>query len=165
MNGTDGGTTPRPRLTINMETTMPTATQTPTTPTRRAAIGFSLAAFAAGLATPALASTPNPDAELIALGRAMEAAWIEEKRAFAADEDDSTLAQQALLQTGTIVDQIEAVRATTIEGLAVKRRALAWCFAGGPVTAEELCDQEFPTTDFRIIASILDDLSAGSAAA
>jgi hypothetical protein len=36
---------------------MPTATKQTTTPTRRTAIGFSLAAFAAGLATPALAST------------------------------------------------------------------------------------------------------------
>jgi hypothetical protein len=57
---------------------MPVATQTPTTPTRRSAIGFSLAALAAGLTVPVLASasptegissidTLGTDAELIAL--------------------------------------------------------------------------------------------------
>ncbi|WP_158927060.1 hypothetical protein [Acidisphaera sp. S103] len=48
---------------------MPTATNTPTTPTRRSAIGFSLAAMAAGLTVPALASAAKPDADakLIAL--------------------------------------------------------------------------------------------------
>jgi hypothetical protein len=57
---------------------MPTATQTPTTLTRRSAIGFSLSAFAAGLTVPVLASasltegvastdTLGADAELIAL--------------------------------------------------------------------------------------------------
>lgn len=46
---------------------MPTATQPHTTPTRRSAIGFSLAAMAAGLTVPALAKAADPDAELIAL--------------------------------------------------------------------------------------------------
>jgi hypothetical protein len=57
---------------------MPTATNNNTTPTRRSALGFSLAAFAAGLTVPALASasptegvastdTLGADAELIAL--------------------------------------------------------------------------------------------------
>ena len=41
--------------------------QTNQSPTRRSAIGFSLAAMAAGLTLPALASAANPDAELIAL--------------------------------------------------------------------------------------------------
>jgi hypothetical protein len=39
----------------------------PTTPTRRSAIGFSLAAFAAGLTVPALASAAEPDAKLTKL--------------------------------------------------------------------------------------------------
>jgi hypothetical protein len=43
---------------------MSQATQTPTTPTRRSAIGFSLAA---GLTAPALASEAEPEAELIRL--------------------------------------------------------------------------------------------------
>jgi hypothetical protein len=46
---------------------MPTATQTHTTPTRRSALAFSTAAIVAGLATPVLASAPDPDAELIAI--------------------------------------------------------------------------------------------------
>jgi hypothetical protein len=61
---------------------MPTATQTHTTPTRRAAIGFSVAAFDAGLAVPDFVKPPplpwrggprpaegvqDADAELIAL--------------------------------------------------------------------------------------------------
>ena len=41
--------------------------QTNQSPTRRSAIGFSLAAMAAGLTVPVLASAANPDADLIAL--------------------------------------------------------------------------------------------------
>jgi hypothetical protein len=46
---------------------MPTATQPPTTPTRRSALGFSAAALLSGLMAPVLASPADPDAELIAL--------------------------------------------------------------------------------------------------
>lgn len=56
---------------------MPTAVQSHTPPTRRSAIGFSLAAMAAGLTVPALASAakPDPDAELIALARQLDPQW------------------------------------------------------------------------------------------
>src|SRR5580692_4637702 len=47
--------------------------QTNQSPTRRTAIGFSLAAMAAGLTVPALASAAKPDAELIALCNRMVA--------------------------------------------------------------------------------------------
>jgi hypothetical protein len=47
---------------------MPTATNTPTTPTRRSALGFSAAAIVAGFTLPALARPDaTTDAELIAL--------------------------------------------------------------------------------------------------
>jgi hypothetical protein len=42
---------------------MPTATQPHTTPTRRSAIGFTLAALTAGLTVPVLASAAKPDAD------------------------------------------------------------------------------------------------------
>jgi hypothetical protein len=49
--------------------TIHTAVESNTTPTRRYALGFSAAAIIAGLTKPAIASatSPNPDAELIAL--------------------------------------------------------------------------------------------------
>jgi hypothetical protein len=70
---------------------MPTATQIPTTPTRRSAIGFSLAAFAAGLTVPKLAGagraegissidTLGADAELIPLVDRIRANGAESNR-------------------------------------------------------------------------------------
>jgi hypothetical protein len=45
------------------------------TPTRRSADGFSLAAFTAGLTVPALAEVANPDAELRDLVKTMDREW------------------------------------------------------------------------------------------
>jgi hypothetical protein len=44
---------------------MPTAIHDPTIPTRRSAIGFSVAALTAGLTVPAVAAIAGPDAELV----------------------------------------------------------------------------------------------------
>jgi hypothetical protein len=45
------------------------------TPTRRSALGFSIAALAAGLTVPALANAANPDAKLVDLLKTMERQW------------------------------------------------------------------------------------------
>jgi hypothetical protein len=109
---------------------MPTATQTNTTPARRSADGFSLAAFTAGLTVPALAAQPNPDAELIAIGR--EAAPLVDEfdrhtaAFFALPEGDPAIERTA--QAGDqsfdrlrgLATQAAPLRATTLDGLAAK---------------------------------------------
>jgi hypothetical protein len=64
-------------------------------------------------------------------------------------------------RTGIIVDQIELQTATTLQGLQVKMRAPTWCCSGEPITAQKLhwFDSE-PTTDMRLLASIVTDLAA-----
>jgi hypothetical protein len=152
---------------------MPTATNNHTTPTRRTALGFSAAAFVAGLTTPTLArGVPlSPDAELIRLGRALDTAAARTAEAYAITAGEDTEEAEAFVDSVNktaldIVERIELLRATTLEGLKVKHQALCWCWCGDPLTAEALADHPQPCADMRLLAGLLDDLSAmGSAAA
>jgi hypothetical protein len=89
-------------LTKSTERVMPTATINHTTPTRRSALGFSVAAIFAGLTVPALAIPPmrqDQDAQLVAIGR--EAATLVDEFSrcsaafFALPDGDPTLNQVA----------------------------------------------------------------------
>ncbi len=102
-------------------------------------------------------TAPHPDAELIRLGRELEAAWAAERAAWIAlHEDDSP---EADAQSGAaynrcdgIVDAIEAEQAATLDGVLVQARAVAWIYDGD--------DFELPggTTDQRIACQIVRDL-------
>jgi hypothetical protein len=109
---------------------MPTATQTHTTPTQRSTLGFSVAAFAAALATPALAAGVNPDAELIAIGR--EAAPLVDEfdrytaAFFALPDGDPGIKRaghagdRSYDRLRELVAQAMPLRAATLNGLAAK---------------------------------------------
>jgi hypothetical protein len=134
-------------------------------PTRRGALQFSAAALFAGLTVPAIAGHADGDAELIRLGHEMDTAVARQAEAWATvgreDTDEAeSIAVAAQRHVGTIVDQIEALPATTLDGLKVKRRAIAWCWCDEPVTAEMLADHPQPAADMRILAGLLQDLSA-----
>jgi hypothetical protein len=100
---------------------MPTATTSNTTPTRRSAIGFSLAAFAAALAVPAVASTPEPDAELIALAATLRAnnAAIRRLEAMAEYHPDDAYDQLDKVRFDAIARSGD-LTATTLAGLRAK---------------------------------------------
>ena len=121
---------------------MSQATNTPTTPTRRAAIGLSVAAFAAGLTAPARAKASDalcstegahtPDAELIALCDRFVQNETKQASLYVtiSDEDERDLAlEPLLLEWRNLLDQIEQLDGpTTMAGAkAMARAALATC--------------------------------------
>lgn len=134
-------------------------------PTRRGLFGGIAAVAAAPVAA---ASVPHhPDAELLQLGEQLIIAWRRENEGWAAckgeNDDDGPLTTQALrlaAEAAGVVDQIEATPATTLLGVLVKMRALAWCRVGDPVTIEDLVAHGEPSTDMLVVVSLLRDLSA-----
>lgn len=112
-----------------------------------------------------LPSDPHPDADLIRLGEAFEAAWRYENEEYALLKGvEQTFENEAVVcasahaaadATSALVDQIMECRAVTIEGLRVKARAVCWCHAGDPID-----EQSFGSdgTDVRVAATIVRDL-------
>jgi hypothetical protein len=101
----------------------------------------------------------NNDIELLALGRLLDAAVADESRILAqigCSDDRCKLDkafEEAVAVTGGLARQIAATRATTLEGLRVKARAVRWCYCG---TFEDLDADE--TTDIALSSSIVRDL-------
>jgi hypothetical protein len=154
---------------------MSTATKPNTTPTRRSALGFSAAAIVAGLTVPALAippTRPNPDAELVAIGREAATLVDEFNRCSAAfftlPDGDPTLVRAAdagdpsFFRLEELVTQVTPLRATTLIGLAAKaillRHLIILEFGTGGVFVSD----DTPLTD--LMWSLTYDL-AGSAEA
>jgi len=119
--------------------------------TRRAAI-----AGLAAIPTAAMsADERNPDAGLLLLGEQLDRLWAEENRLYAILEasrtdHDGDLWDAANDRTSAVVDQIEALPASTFAGLQVKARAVSWCYCGDPIYLD---DQR--TTDIRLTEQIL----------
>ena len=117
-----------------------------------------IAPVAALTAAPALAA---PDAELIALGERLRAAWSADKATIDRLRGIDTHAAYAEIDASiaacsAIVADIESMRATTLEGVKVKALAVSWCHSGEPFDDESFSEQA--TTDVRIVSSILNDL-------
>ncbi len=115
-------------------------------------------ALAGAVAIPSAA--PNPDADLIQLGAAFEA---EQTRyaAFFAEHTDTTddEADAACRPCGDLAGKIQALRATTIEGLRIKAMALRWCWSGEEGGDLDLSSRYgMKTTDMRLASSIILDL-------
>jgi hypothetical protein len=96
--------------------------------------------------TAPLESPPQPlDANLIADGEALEAAWQAELRAMIAARRGGAEATAAALaaraQSEAIVGRIEAARALTLDGLKVKARAESWRRDGEPLAPAAAEDQ------------------------
>lgn len=122
---------------------------------RRALLGG--IAIAPLLALPALAAL-HPDAEILRLGRLMEAHWEVERQsetAGAHDQNEDEPVETAFHKTRQVVIEIEAATASTLEGLRVKARACLWCHSGELPTLE---DFEAATTDVRLAVGIVRDL-------
>lgn len=108
--------------------------------------------------------TPQPDAELIQLGEAFEAAWRHENEEWAlVDGVEQTIENEEIIcasahaatrATNALVTQIMQCRAVTVQGLRVKARAISWCHAGDPVFADSLGEG----TNTMLAASIIRDL-------
>jgi hypothetical protein len=104
---------------------MQVTTQPHTTPTRRSAIGFSLAAIAAGLTMPVLASAAEPDAELIALAAVLRAnnAKIRALQAMKANHPDETYVPLDKCRHDVIARSGD-LTATTLAGVRAKAAIL-----------------------------------------
>jgi hypothetical protein len=97
----------------------------------------------------------TPDADLIALEKELDGASANERAVYAENEhDDSGEADarcaEAYERTANVVEKIEALPTTTLDGLRVKAKCVEWCCAGDPkgVTFGN-------TTDVRIAAHIV----------
>ena len=103
----------------------------------------------------------SADAALVALGEELEAAWAATTAAYEKYRDDPSLEAGVITDVAdkaaaAIVHQIEAVPASTIDGLRVKARAVQWCYDADPV--DLAVDRS--TTDLRLANSIIRDLLA-----
>ena len=93
-----------------------------------------------------LESPPQPlDANLLADGEALEAAWQVEIRAMIAARRGGAqvvaAARAARGESEAIVGRIEAARALTLDGLKVKARAESWRRDGAPLAPESAEDR------------------------
>ena len=131
--------------------------------------------FKNGLAAMPLATLPATlasEAELLRLGAEFELAWdrqaaCERATAPADSPDDVHDALYAAFETAyhatsAIVDKIEGIKATTLDGVLVKLRACSWCHSGEPFDGSFLWDDPRcpATTDFRCAEGVLRDLLA-----
>ena len=108
------------------------------------------------LATAAAPPTSGPNAELLRLGAALEAAWAHQE-ALLPSCTDAELAT-TMAPCSALVDRIEQIPARTLEGLMVKARAISWCNSGEEIDPDRFCPYPGATTDGRIAASIVRDL-------
>ena len=90
-------------------------------------------------------STRRTDAELLEQGKAFEAAWarevttlIELKRQRTPDAE--AVAESARAAAAGIAARIQTARATTLDGLKVKARAILWRRNGEPLETFSRCD-------------------------
>ena len=94
-----------------------------------------------------LEAPPQPlDAQLLADGEALEAAWQAELRAMIAARRGGAqavaMARAARAESEAIVARIEATRALTLDGLKVKARAESWRRDGAPLSQTAAEDQQ-----------------------
>lgn len=128
---------------------MPTANHDTITPTRRTALGFSVAAFAAGLAAPAvaLAGATNPDAELLSVAAdfmvSQERLWPSDRRMSTGLSDDEAGAE--IDRWYAAMDRVAELPARTPAGRRAKievAHAALWSTAysnGSGLDREEQC--------------------------
>ena len=170
--------TPEPRPADRRPSTAPQAEAL--SPSRRD-LGAAVAAFLMVRGTPAVAATPvpidvpppastpepHPDAPLLQLDDRLSKAWAKENTAWAdaEDEDDDDgpkglVAVQLNEATRRLVEIIGNTHASTLDGLLVKMRAIAWCRSGRPFDLSDLHHRagEAPT-DMKLLADLLGDLS------
>lgn len=98
------------------------------------------------------------------LAKRFEEAWAAERAVehlldTAKTIEDEEPWEAANLATQKVVDEIESMKATTLEGLRLKARAVQWCH--GNDTVDLRCDQD--TTNLRLATSIVEDLLRGVA--
>lgn len=131
---------------------------------------FLMTAPAAALAIHTGAPIGEPDADLLDLGRQLRAAWAAENETaakwagtYTAEAARATTA--AADTTRAIAERIEKLPATTLAGVRVKVDAVSWCCSGEPFEDDTFCHYAKPTTEVRIVSSILRDLLAMPAAA
>ncbi|MBB3936583.1 hypothetical protein [Aureimonas phyllosphaerae] len=98
---------------------------------------------------------PQPDAELMSLGVALDAAWASQD---AIEETGGAGFDEAYAAALAVAGRIEALPATTLAGLQVKARVVAWCHGGEPIPTDDTVDGR--TTDMRMVAALLRDLLA-----
>jgi predicted secreted protein len=96
----------------------------------RGAMGAAIAGVTVGAIAPASAAAPTgPDAYILSLGKELAAAIENEKAALdavasLADDEVDAIFEPAFERTKAITARIVVARATTLEGLKVKARAL-----------------------------------------
>lgn len=74
------------------------------------------------------------------------------------DEESDEHINAACRRTSDVVDRIETIHATTLEGLCLKALAVSWCYSSGPIEFDDN-----PTTDLRLAQSIIRDILAMAA--
>jgi hypothetical protein len=153
---------------------MPTATNTHTTPTRRSALGFSVAAIVAGFTVPAIAGALDPDAKLRELVKTLNRQWevseiiAEEMHSLPGGITPQSKGAERRMDDalggwwGT-VDQIIETPASSPSGLRAKAEAvqrvmacMTFCETNRP-KAEQLADAD---ADDRLAWSLAADILA-----
>lgn len=114
----------------------------------------------AAVAIPVASAAPLVDQALLELGTKFEAAFAAEEplRLATNDTDDLTVWnawEAASSLTEEIVNEIERMPATSIEGLRVKARCILWCSGDGSVSISD-----GKTADYRLAQQIVTSLLA-----
>jgi hypothetical protein len=130
------------------------------------AAGSAAAVFAGLKGAARAAPVAMVDGYLLSLGKELDAASENETAVLAAADglpgkEIDRLYDPARIRSKDLVEKIIATKATTIDGLKVKARALAWCHSGDVIDATSF--DSYPTTDIKVLASIAQDLLYGGA--
>lgn len=124
--------------------------------TSRRAVMAGLAGTVIAGAAPAAILDDSPDAALLALGEALDAAWLAEQEDDARYRRTGEWGDEAIFQRcSALVDRIARTPAYTLDGLRVKAKAISWCHSGECIDLEPRYEH---TTDMRMAHSILRDL-------
>jgi len=132
--------------------------------TRRRALlaGASAVAAAAAFAGVAQAAEPHADAELLAVCAAFDATEHKYRRLFygparIVDDDERALAQEPIYaEQERLLEPLCRLRATTLDGFRARARTLA-LWAPDLLVPDETME---PTTDERMVAALLRDMTA-----
>lgn len=134
---------------------MADATDSTPVPSRRAFLAHAALSGVAATQAPIFTVPEPPDADLITLGADLTAAWT---RFSSLDEGaQAEAADLAYAEASTVAKAIAAVSATTLAGLLVKAKAIAWFHAGDTFGEGSLGVE---TSDLRLARTIVGDLLA-----
>ncbi|MGE8126596.1 hypothetical protein ACQKQD_06420 [Methylobacterium sp. NPDC080182] len=135
---------------------MASASDSTPVPSRRAFLAHAALSGVAATRPPIFTVPEPPDADLITLGADLTAAWTRFSELESAD-GEAPAVDAAYADASAAAKAIAALRATTLAGLLIKARAIAWYHLGETLGEGSLGDE---TSDVRLARTIVGDLLA-----